>query len=64
MKLTGWTAGCGKRIKMEPGCGMSEILMAGCGTKILKDESGLFILTGGMHVGYGMKSSKLQVKQT
>lgn len=49
---------------MEPGCGMSEILMAGCGTKILKDESGLFILTGGMHVGYGMKSSKLQVKQT
>jgi len=36
------------RIKMEAGCEMTEILMAGCGIKILRRERDLLILTGGM----------------
>lgn len=35
------------RANMEAGCGMSEILMVGCGVKILPRERDLLILTGG-----------------
>lgn len=36
------------RVKMEAGCGMTDILMAGCGIKVLRRERDLLIWTGGM----------------
>lgn len=39
-------AKCGTRMNMETGCGTSEMLMAGCGIKLLGGERILLILTG------------------
>lgn len=42
--LAGWEM----RVKMEAGCGMTDILMAGCGIKVLRRERDLLIWTGRM----------------
>ena len=59
----------GTRINMETGCGTSEMLMAGCGIKLLGGERILLILTGEVGIvltltpGCGMKNSKSQVME-
>ena len=51
------------RGKMEAGCGMTEILMAGCGIKILWREQDLLILTGGMRDSFKIDVEMRDEKQ-
>ena len=52
------------RIKMELGCGMTEIWMSGCGIKLLRWKRDLLFLTGGcgmylkLQAGCGMRDEK------
>lgn len=58
-------AECGKRLKMQAGCGMTEILMAGLGIKLLRRERDLLILTCGMRDSFkvdgGMRVEKQKI---
>ena len=53
------------RVKVEVGCGMTEILIAGCGKEILHQERDLLILTGGMWDSFKiddrMRNKKLKI---
>ena len=57
-------AGCGMRVKMKVGHGMTELLMAGCGIGIFLRERDLLFLRDEMRdslkltAGCGMKNRK------
>ena len=53
------------RVKMETGCGMTKILMAGCEIQIIWQERDLLILTGGIReslkIDCGMRDKKQKI---
>lgn len=63
--MAGWRdAGCGMRVKLKVGHGMTELLMARCGIEIFRWDWGLLFLIDGMRdslkltAGCGMKNRK------